>query len=1010
MTRRCDLRIMLALAVTLAAGLAATDSVAGRSIDQWAHRTWTAQEGAPTEIRSLAQTRDGYLWLGTASGLVRFDGVRFVPFAPRGTDAVPAIGVSSLLAANDGTLWIVWETGAASHLVAGRLTNYGAADGLGRVYQLAESSRGDLVAGTSSGVVQFVRGGWSDVRSAWGFTGAQARAVWFDREDALWVETESRMLYRPARETRFVDPGLPLIRIATQADFAQSKDGTIWMAELARSAHVLRRVGDNRPETEVAVGAWALLVDRKGSLWIGSRGDGLRRVRDPSRIAGRRIAQFGPEAEQYTERDGLLSNVITDLLEDREGSIWVASSRGLERFREGSLIPYSTRGGLRARAVFASRDSSVWISAYAVQQLTRIGPRGRDDLYEPPCWCSRMVEDSAGAIWGFGDTALVRFDGLKPTRFPLRGGPLRAITAIAIDRSGTVWLADQALGLTRVIGNRLDPVISAKEIGHTNALFADERDRIWMAGEGKVTRYDHGKVTSFGSAEGVEPGQISDFYVDRADHLLAVGAGGIHRFENGRFRTLTRRQALPGTAALGITEDDSGAWWVATRVGLLRLAKGELDSAFADSTHTLSYRIFDRLDGLPGALAMSGVPMLTRSADGKIWVAADEGAASVDPREISDDDVPLHVLVETVRIDGTELAPADVAEVPAGTNNLEIDYTATTLAMAERVRFRYRLEGVDRAWQNVGNRRRAYYTDLGPGSYRFRVAVSTGDGRWVDSPDVWSFRILPAWYQSGWFIALAIVLIGGIGGALAAFVQRRRYRRSQAELEHQYEAVMAERARIADDLHDTLLQGFTGVNLQLIAAELSIRSQSDDAGVALARVQRLTEDSLREARERVWEMRDAALTSGDLATALETIARDRTASMAIEVVVTSAGSRRRLPPTLEDAAFRIGREAIVNAIRHAQAGRIEIHLEFRPTSLSLEVRDDGRGLNPQEVADARNRGHFGLTGIQNRASLLGGRCDVRPRPGRGTVVSLELPITQVQSVPLSRDAARRSAT
>jgi signal transduction histidine kinase len=330
--------------------------------------------------------------------------------------------------------------------------------------------------------------------------------------------------------------------------------------------------------------------------------------------------------------------------------------------------------------------------------------------------------------------------------------------------------------------------------------------------------------------------------------------------------------------------------------------------------------------------------------------------------------------------------------------------------MAERVRFRYRLEGVDRAWQNVGNRRRAYYTDLGPGSYRFRVAVSTGDGRWVDSPDIWSFRILPAWYQSGWFIALAIVLIGGIGGALAAFVQRRRYRRSQAELEHQYEAVMAERARIADDLHDTLLQGFTGVNLQLIAAELSIRSQSDDAGVALARVQRLTEDSLREARERVWEMRDAALTSGDLATALETIARDRTASMAIEVVVTSAGSRRRLPPTLEDAAFRIGREAIVNAIRHAQAGRIEIHLEFRPTSLSLEVRDDGRGLNPQEVADARNRGHFGLTGIQNRASLLGGRCDVRPRPGRGTVVSLELPITQVQSVPLSRDAARRSAT
>ena len=252
---------------------------------------------------------------------------------------------------------------------------------------------GELVAGTESGLARLADGKWKDVGSEWGFTGTEARAVWFDRSDALWVETADRVVYRPSGGPRFLDPGWPLRRLAYQADFAQTADGTIWIAEMARSAHTLRRVGEATPVTEVKVGAYSLLIDRKGSLWVGSRGDGLRRVPDPSRIRGRVVAQFGPEAEQFTEKDGLLSNVIWDLLEDREGNIWVASDRGLERFWEGNLVPFTTRGGLRPRGVFADRDSSVWISAFATKEITRIGPRGRDDVHEPPCWCYRMAQD-----------------------------------------------------------------------------------------------------------------------------------------------------------------------------------------------------------------------------------------------------------------------------------------------------------------------------------------------------------------------------------------------------------------------------------------------------------------------------------------------------------------------------------------------------------------------------------------------------------------------------------------
>ena len=982
------------LFAALILGITAQDST--RPIHQLVHKTWGAQDGAPSGIHVLAQTTDGYLWLGTVFGLVRFDGVRFTPFAPRGNDTLPDLGVRDLLASRDGTLWIVWESGAVTHMVDGRLTSYGTGDGLPPVFQLAESSRGELVAGTEVGLALLADGKWKDVRSEWGFTGTVGRALWFDSKDALWVETADRVVYRPHGGPRFLDPGLMLREVAWQADFDEAADGTIWMAELARSAHTLRRVGEDTPQTEVQVGTFALVIDRKGSLWVASRGEGLRRVLDPSRFRGRSIAQFGPEAEHFTEKDGLLSNVLWDLLEDREGNIWVASDRGLERFREGSLVPFATPGGHRPRAVFPARDSSVWISAYTVHEVTRIGPRGRDDLHAQLCWCYRMAQDSAGGIWAFGDTTVVRFDGQTPTRVPLQRGRLLGIDAIAIDPSGTVWLSDRAMGLARVVRNRLDPVVSPRELGRATALISDRRGRIWAGSGSRVVLYDHGKLSVFGVADGLKAGQVTDVYEDRAGIIWAVGSGGIHKLERGRFRGLSEHQTLPGRAVFAMREDDLGAWWLATPTGLVRLEPGELDRALADTGHAIQYRTFDRLDGLPGSIAITKLPVLTRSLDGRIWVAADEGVAVVDPRDLSRYDVPLRVLVEAVRIDGREQAPADVAAVPARTSDLEIDYTATALSIAERVQFRYRLEGADTAWREVGTRRRAYYTGLAPGAYRFLVSASRGDGHWDETGASWSFRVLPAWYQTGSFRTLMVVLIGSLGGLVVWLVQRRRHLHSEAELKRQYEVTMAERARIAEDLHDTLLQGFAGVNLQLIAAELALPAQPEVAAETIVRVQRLTEESLREARQRVWEMRDAAASSGDLATTLETIARDRTANMPIEVAVTTSGSSRPLPRSLEDAAFRIGREAIVNAVRHAKASRIDVHLDFRVSSFHLEVRDDGCGVNPIEAAEARKRGHFGLSGIESRASNLGGRCEVRPRPGGGTTVALELPLSQVR--------------
>ncbi len=985
-------RLMLFIAAALVAGVLTTDSIPIRPIHQLAHRTWTSHEGAPTEIHVLAQTGDGYLWLGTVSGLVRFDGVRFVPFTPGGGDTLPDAGVRALMEGNDGTLWIVWETGTVSHLVNGRLTNFGRRDGLAPVYQLAQSSRGELVAGTNAGLAQLVAGKWKNVGAEWGFKGTEARAVWFDRSDALWVETADRVVYRPDGATSFVDPGWKLKRVAYRAAFDQAEDGTIWIAEMARSAHTLRRMGDKTPVTEVKVGAYSLLIDRKGSLWIGSRGDGLRRVPDPRRIRGRVVEQFGPEAEQFTEQDGLLSNVVWDLLEDREGNIWVASDRGLERFREGSLVPYTTRGGLRPRGVFANRDSSVWISAFATKEITRIGPHGRDDVHEPPCWCYRMAQDSSGDVWAFEDTIIVRFHGLTPKKVPLKGDRLLAVDAITIDPSGTIWLTDQAVGLARVVHNRLEPVAPATKVGRFTALFSDREGRIWVGSESQVFLYDHGQMRTFGAAEGMTAGQITDIHQDQAGNIWAVGASGLHKFEAGKFRGLAPSQRLPGRAVFAMRQDDSGAWWLATRIGLLRLAPHELDLALADTLHALRYRVFDQVDGLPGVIGMSKLPVLARTPDGLIWVAADQGVASLDPRHLALTETPPDVVIETARINNREVAPSQEAVLPSGISDLEIDYTAPMLSMPERIQFRYQLEGVDPAWHDVGTRRRAYYTDLRPGKYRFRVAASLGDGNWNESAASWSFRVLPAWYQALWFKGLVVLAIGGLGGVAVALMQRRRHARSHAELKRQYEITLAERARIAQDLHDTLLQGFAGVTLQLKAAEVALPEQPDAAAATIVRVQRLARESLREARERVWDMHEPGADGELLPAVFERIARDRTAGLPIDVHVTAEGKVERLPREIEDAAIRIGREAIVNAVRHADASQLEIHLDYHPGTFSLGIGDDGRGFSAREAEDALERGHFGLSGSRDRADRLGGRFEVCPRPGGGTIVTLKLPV------------------
>jgi len=966
------------------------------------HTVWSSRAGAPIEPRALAQTSDGYLWIAGQRGLVRFDGIRFVPFVPPDT-GLRNLSAGRLLASRDGGLWVVWAMGAVSRLESGRLSTWRESDGLPATFDLAESSTGILVAGTAKGLWQFSDGKWRDASSEWRLPGEQGRAVWFDRGDGLWVETESRVVRLPRGDGQIPDSGLRLLRSAVKAEFAQERDGTVWMTELYRSTHDFPRADDPRRMTEIDLGGWSLLVDRKGSLWVGTLGDGLRRIVDPGEVRGRIIAKFGKETEAFSSRDGLQSDVIYSVLEDREGSIWVAGNRGLERFRDGAFTPVVPPGSMRAHYVYATRDSALWIGGYGRGGYQRLDPRSRKmeeigerfvpltDRFVP----LTLYQDPSGTIWTLNGEKVFRFDPVKRdfVALPLRRNDAKFLRDIVVDPAGTIWLFDESVGLMRLAGDSLIRVAALPPaIDLTGSLFRDRQGRIWIAQFDQLGVYEHGRLRLF--PRGEIPARINTFFEDRAGNLWAASNAGLSRFDGDRFRTLPEHQGVPERFVYGVAIDQDDAWWLATRTGVLRLPPGEAERAMADSTHVLQYRRFDHRDGLPGVIVSSAQgQLITRGADGRIWVGADSGVASIDPRRLPPP-VVTPVLVESVRVDDREIPLSGAVTIPPGGRDLEIDYTSTALAVADRVQFRYQLEGEDPGWRDVGTRRRAYYTGLGPGRYTFRVTADNGDGIWNEAGAALRFRVLPAWYQTLWAQGALLLLIIGFGAVTAWQVQRQRHARAQQVLAGRYEATLAERARIAQDLHDTVLQGFAGVSMQLKAAERALPDAPDVAAETLMHVQQLTRETLREARERVMDLQEPESGHADLARALEAGAKGLVAGTGITLILTASGERRRLPRALETAAILIGREAIANAVRHAKPRRIEVDVGFEATMLRLEVRDDGSGFTPEQSERAHRLGHLGLTGMQDRAARAGGSCAVRPGSSGGTVVAVVLPISR----------------
>jgi len=732
-----------------------------RHINQFAHTSWTSKDGAPSIVQALAQTDDGFLWLGTPDGLYRFDGVTFERFENPSWSAFPVLDIRSLLAVPDGSLWVGFAFGVVSVIRKANAINYTAADGVpdGRVLTLVQDRAGTIWASTTGGLARLEGNRWEEVRNDWNFPGKRTYGMFVDRQGILWVASENTIVFLPPSSRKFQPTGA---HVGQVLQIAEAKNGKLWMAETTRSVHPVPLKTELRPsdDTEVRVGSVAILFDRDGALWITTLGDGMRRAPAPETLR-EKIGEFSAAVESFTTKDGLSDDSINAILQDHEGDIWVGTHKGLDRFRKTNLVPIPLPFSVPQAVLAPGDDGDVWI--YSNGHMIRMhGGRSYevtalDRFRDPP---GGSYRGSDGIIRWIGMYGIYRFEDGRFSRLPLPkelATPYSNRIFVTEDPSHELWATAGHDGLFRLKNEKWTKFNAGPEAGksHSAAAFTDWMGRVWFGYEGGTIVILNGTTL-----EKVFSPQESPVGGIRAiaggnGHVWVGGDLGLASFREDRLHRVTPVDVTQFRTVWGILETSAGDLWLCESRGVIHISSEEVQKTLHSPDYRVKYDLFDSFDGLPGTFRDAGKwSKVIQTTDGQIWFAASNGIARIDPAKILWNVLPPPVSIRSVEAGGKTYWPAGRLGLPPGTANLEIDYTALSLSVPERVRFRYLLEGTDKTWQDVGNRRQAFYTNLGPGHYRFHVMACNNDGIWNEAGTFLDFSVAPAYYQTNWFRTL----------------------------------------------------------------------------------------------------------------------------------------------------------------------------------------------------------------------------------------------------------------
>ncbi|WP_263415415.1 sensor histidine kinase [Terriglobus albidus] len=1015
-----------------------------RTVAQLHHTGWTYIEGAPGQVRALAQTTDGYLWLGTATGLFRYDGIQFEAYKPPSGQAFPQRNVVSLLATPDGGLWVGYWYGGVSFIKNGSVTDYGKPDGLpaNQVLAFTRDRQGVIwLAAGKDGLARLEGSRWKKVGMDMGFSGP-ANTVFTSRDGTVWVGTPTSVAYLVEGASQFQLAAQGLFRVR---NFAEASDGTLWMAETGYGVRPVPLPGKNSGKRgpAVLVGSQAITFDHQGSLWITSLGNGIRRVPYPDhlrrpKVEGPSAWQFhDPDVEEFTPQDGLTSDYVSCVLEDREGDLWVGTSGGLDRFRQSPVVsitvqPVANQGALpipslqsfTTSAVAAGDKGALWAAGIGPQVLvkiqdgkivTQLRDRYIDSIYRAPngaVWLAtpwsifRLSREHAadpmqGAVaYSYDATVPVgQGQALHRLHLPTTDGigvNLQSrVKAMTQDRSGRLWVSMESgtFRLERSGWTSLENLGGPR--GTATAEFTDSQGRIWFGFANTIAMLDRDGVRTYSRKDGIQVGTITSIQ-GKGSTIWIGGEFGLEFWEGNRFQPVSPADGSTFGGVSGILTDSDDGLWFAEQRGVIHIREAQLRQP---KSGKVEFESFGLLDGFTAALRGSlASPSAAQTTDGHLWFATTKGLAWIDPRRVVRNTVPPPVLIESVLANGRRYESSASFKLPPRTRNLQIVYTATSLTIPERVRFRYKLEGQDKDWQDVGTRREAFYTNLDPGTYRFRVIACNNDGVWNEAGSTLDFAVTPAFDQTLWFRLLCVIVLAGCLWLLYL----RRLRQATAHVRERLGARLEERVRIARELHDTLLQGFQGLLLRFDAVKKAI-PQDHPARSQMESVLDRADEVLHEGRERVRDLRHDEISANELPDKLAAAGEEFRKGHAIGFSLSVIGTQQPLDATVGDEVVRIGQEALANAFRHSKASKIEVEITYDPSRVRLRVRDDGMGISQDVLLRGRD-GHWGLIGMRERTQKIGGQLKIWSQESAGTEIELTIPAAI--AYPLSHKTVR----
>jgi signal transduction histidine kinase/ligand-binding sensor domain-containing protein len=975
-------------------------------ISQYGHTSWKIQDGYfGGEPVSIAQTTDGYIWIATHNGVFRFDGVKFTEWKPSGDQFPEGRAVYYLLGSRDGSLWLGTGRGL-SRFKAGRLTYYKTtpvSPGIGGIFEdhtgkvwvtryLVNDGMGPLCWAKESTLECY--GKKDGLPANYGLSLAE------DGAGNLWFGCERLCRWEHGSSTTYFDEQLEHPAGEGVEDVAATASGEVWASFGGTGPKVgVQHFVNGRWSSYIVPGLdgrtirdAVLFVDKSQTLWIGTESNGLYHVHDGF-------------ADHYGVADGLTSNNINAFYEDMERNIWVATTQGLDEFRDKAVTSFSSTEGLSggdSRAVLAVNGDSVWVGGQGGLDVLHAGPYSSiRHQAMPGKEVMSVFADSKRQIWlGIDDKIFVYrqeqyIEARKSDGSAL--GPIGNGVAFTEDRDGDIWVLTGTIVagqqfLLDFRDQRLQKKIPLSNRG-TSFLAADRRAGIWsLADNGELSHYVKGRVAESAKIDNVS--KVFGLDVDPNNAVLASAGVGLYRWSDGKGAMLSVKNGLPCSGFQSVIEGDQGSHWLRTVCGILRISAEEWQKWLKSPDSKISFTLFDSLDGAQAG-TLQTQPAITKTENGRIWFAAGSTVQMVDPSR-SSNPYPPPVHIEKITADHKSYEDLEKLKLPPLKGELQIDYTALSFKIPQRVGFRYKLEGHDEDWQDAGTRRQAFYNDLPPKQYRFRVIACNNDGVWNETGASLDFSILPAYYQTAWFRALC----------LAAFLLLLwlLYQYRLGQLQHQFniglEAQVNERTRIARELHDTLLQSFQGAAFQFQAARKLLLRNAGNAMHVVDEAIEAAEEGITEGRAAIRDLRPDPAGQRNLPDLLKAAGQELSAALELNGQVPSyqvlvEGEQQDLSPMLQGEVYRISREVIRNAFAHAFASHIEVEIRYDQDQLRVRVRDDGKGIAPKILKTGGASGHFGIPGMRERAHHIGSRLDFWSEMGAGTEVQLTVPAAMV---------------